>query len=259
MKVSLFAAIAAAALTLLPGVASAADLAPVYKSAPRIGETYGWSGPYIGVSAGYGWGDNTVGVYEAVPDPLDLELSPFDVKSRASGFIGGAQAGYNWQSGQWLLGVEADFSYADVNQSARTDTLVSPFSGALTGAYYDAHQRMDWFATLRPRLGVAVGDRLLAYVTGGLAAARLRTSTLLYVSSSIQYSAADTSTQTGWTVGGGLEWKLDRRWSAKTEYLYYDLGNRTVTAPTNLPGFSYVSTLETRGHILRAGLNYGWN
>jgi outer membrane immunogenic protein len=118
---------------------------------------------------------------------------------------------------------------------------------------------MDWFGTVRARLGYA-GGAWLFYGTGGLAYGHVKYS---YLQTNVPYggpltiAASDSATEVGWTAGAGVEYGVGP-WSAKLEYLYYDLGDRLFGAPNPLapPGVQLVPNFQNTGSIVRAGLNY---
>jgi outer membrane immunogenic protein len=191
MKRHLKAATLACAV-LFAGAASAADLpsrkgpvaAPVY-----IPPVFTWTGFYVGANAGYGWGNanNNVGA----------NLADID------GFVGGGQVGYNYQMGQFVLGLEADLQGSDLNNGARVRV------------------RTDYFGTVRARVGFAF-DRFLPYITGGWAYGNVKTSILPLGLSS------DRSHTGGWALGGGLEYAITDNVIAGVEYLYVDLGDKNI-------------------------------
>ena len=158
------------------GPAVAADVpvkAPVYKAAPAaVMAAYNWTGFYAGVNAGYGWGDpsfNLTGDNEAGQNLVNL-LSVTSGSFRTSGFIGGGQLGYNWQFNRtWLAGLEADIDYSNIRGS-------ESFAASLGGQplSIDADRRLQWFGTLRARLGVLPTDRLLIFATGDSPTAKTR-------------------------------------------------------------------------------------
>src|SRR5262245_18208979 len=169
MQRVVLAAVSALVLGALP--AAAADM-PV--KAPPLIAAYNWTGGYVGLNLGYSWGSATTTITGAAP----FTPSPTDFGAKPSGFIGGFQAGYNWQtSPNWLWGLEGDFQYADQHGIA---TCCTPI------ATVDA--RFRWFGTFRGRLGWVSNDWLL-YLTGGLAYANVaRAATQLGV-----YSYADSA------------------------------------------------------------------
>ena len=115
--------------------------------------------------------------------------------------------------------------------------------------------------TQQSRLRATPVERLLVYATGGLAFGHVKSSavTSFPVPFNVQYTGSADETKTGWTVGGGIEWALVGNWTVKAEYLYYDLGDHTVTAlpqPIFPQNFNVLSTFETKGNIVRGGINY---
>jgi outer membrane immunogenic protein len=207
----------------LAGTAAAADLstrpvAPYYKAPVYAPVAYNWSGFYLGINGGGGWGssswDSTGGF------------------GTSGGLVGGT-VGYNYQMGQAVIGLEGDIDWADIN-----GTVTS-------GACPTGCQTSDsWLSTVRGRLGYAA-DRFLPYVTGGAAFGDIRASNPGFPGGS--------ATNTGWTVGGGIEFAAAGHWTAKAEYLYVDLGNFTCGIACNgVPG----DAVSFRSNILRGGLNY---
>lgn len=191
-------------------LAGPAAAADLGRAAPAALPTqvFSWTGFYIGGNAGYGWGSG-----EGLAGTLGV--SP-------EGWFGGGQAGYNYQfSNNVVAGIEADIQGGDIGADA----------GGLAST-------LNTFGTVRGRLGFAV-DRLMPYVTGGLA----------WGNNSIDYLGLDQSkTHVGWTAGAGVEYALSEHWTAKTEYLYTDLGSKFYDALGTDAG---VST-----HTARVGVNF---
>jgi outer membrane immunogenic protein len=186
------------------------------------------------------------------------------MRLNSTGFIGGGQAGYNWQAGpMWVIGVETDISGTTLNRTVSVPGLGDP-SRIVT-----ASEKLDWFGTVRGRIGVTPTDRALLYVTGGLAYGHANLSTALTRPGFSPGAPPDgcggfnncqsgsvSDTRIGWTVGGGLEWAFARNWSLKGEYLYYDLG--TLSHAMTDPFFPAIfnASAGLKGSIARAGLNY---
>jgi len=191
--------------------ALAADLPSRRAPAPVIAAVpvFTWTGFYVGVNAGYGWNAN---------DSITVGGVRFDLDDEG-GFVGGAQAGYNYQIGSFVVGLEGDIQYADFGGDDRFD-----FDG--DGILDDDFNRSDWFGTVRARAGVAF-DRALIYATGG-------------------FAFADDAT--GWTVGGGLEYAFTNNLSAKIEGLYVNLDQDDN-------GFFAIDNDAEFG-VVRAGLNF---
>jgi outer membrane immunogenic protein len=278
--------VGAAVIGALAGIsaASAADLAPkVYTKAPPppVAIVYDWTGFYIGGNVGYSWGrastdgdltgTQNISVFRGTtPDPghppinTVLAAVPLTGRANVNGVIGGGQAGYNWQRGTWLFGLEADIQGSDERGSADVCLVAGCAigTGILTANY-----KLDWFGTARGRIGFLPTERVLIYATGGLAFGEVSATAPL-----IPLSWG--STRAGWTVGAGAEAAIDNNWSVKLEYLYMDLGTigssgasaTTVTTALNTPSRSLstvttttlTSVFNTRftDNILRVGVNY---
>ncbi|MEH2473014.1 outer membrane immunogenic protein [Nitrobacteraceae bacterium AZCC 2161] len=242
----------AAALAGMSVGAEAADLpakAP-YTKAPALAAVYDWTGFYVGVNAGVGVGRDPTRL--SIPG-LSLEqtnLSPL-------GAIGGVQAGYNWQTSNWMLGLEADIQAS--GQHEDSTCLLS--CSATTNVRFD--RKLEWFGTARARIGYATGP-VLTYVTGGFAygdvktAITERTPVPVFGGFASPFPVAGTFTndqiRTGYTFGSGLEAALGGNWTGKIEYLYIDLGSRTGTY--SLAGTTHTVDTRYRDNIFRAGLNY---
>jgi len=272
----------AIAASLLATGALAADLpAKVYTKAPVVPPViYDWNGFYVGGNVGYSWGrerddgnltgTQTVQIFRtAGPNLISTTVTPIGPvalvgRSNVNGVIGGGQAGYNWQRQNWLVGIEADLQASDERSNGAICTVAGCPPGSLL---FDTSYRLDWFGTLRGRVGFLPTQQLLLYATGGLAYGHIAAN-----EPTVPLSWGDT--RAGWTVGVGGEVALDRHWSIKLEYLYMDLGrfgnaSATATAVTNqlntpLVGFNTLTTttataaFSTRftDNIVRAGVNY---
>jgi outer membrane immunogenic protein len=202
--------------------AAAADLsvAPLYKAPPpAMAPAYNWSGFYLGVNGGGGWGHSNWDTSAA--------------RINTSGGMVGGTAGYNWQIGSAVLGVEGDIDWANL-KGTNTSTLC-PLGCSTSDT---------WLSTVRGRAGYAFGG-VLPYVTGGLAVGDIRAATPGFAGAS--------NTSAGWTAGGGIEFALPGNWSAKAEYLYVDLGKFNCgTACNGLP----TDNVSMHDNVVRAGVNY---
>ncbi len=214
--VPVFSAVAAIGLA---SPTLAADL-PIYEVVADdvvVGEIISsWDGFFIGVNAGF----------EREKNRGDFigDLRPsFD----DGGVIAGVQAGYNYQIGHWVLGVEADLMYAPLEAS------VTAPSGNFT-------TESKWLSTIRGRIGIT-SNGYLFYVTGGAAFAELKSNYL---------GATNSNNAVGWTAGAGLEMAIGNNFTARGEYLYTDFGNDDYLYGTQTAGYN------TEMHIFRAGLNY---
>jgi outer membrane immunogenic protein len=223
--------IAAAVMTM---AAQAADLPARYSPAPAYGAmpVFTWTGFYVGANVGYGWSTGTSRYY----DPA----FGFVGSSKKGGFTGGAQAGYNYQFGMFVLGAETDLQYAAVGNK-----------GASYGNVYYGGTSDGYFGTIRARLGVAF-DRALVYGTGGFAYGDIGGNRAY---DSLLGYHRDNSTNGGWTMGGGVEYAVSDNISAKVEGLYVNLD----TKGNYVGGDTYNDRRDTEFGVVRAGLNYRFN
>ncbi len=225
-----------------------------------------WTGGYIGLNAGYSWGDLD---QTATIDPFNLlGLATFDgfsgsYGSDLDGFSGGAQAGYNWQSGGFVFGLEADIQVASIDTTVSgTETLeINTIGGPVDLATsVSTTTKIDWFGTARLRAGFLPTERLLVYGTGGFAYGHTKsTSTISAVALGgfvdLNDSSSTSSTRTGWTAGAGAEYAIDANWSLKGEYLYTDLGDEQVFNYDE-DGIVVGLSNDIDFHTVRIGLNY---
>ena len=251
--------------------AFAADLppAPSYVKAPVMAPAYNWSGFYVGGNLGYGWGINTNPAI-AFGDPGAGLGTAFFFASGGNqyqnmtprGVIGGGQFGHDWQAGNWVLGGVTDFQGSAIKASS--NSLVNlPGFNANIGEPLSA--QVDWLGTLRARLGLAQQNWLF-YGTGGLAYGQVNSTMGNIIPApglpSIVLSGSQTSIKVGWAAGAGVEYKLASNWSIGLEYLYFNLGSDTVTAPVvanpvGLPAATFFSANQKfGGSIARAMVNY---
>ena len=232
-------ALAAVSLAALATASAAADL-PVAPAAPPPS---GWSGFYVGVNAGGGMGAGT--------SNFSIGGVTFaTVSNHLSGAIGGVQAGFNWQAGPALFGVETDIQASNVKGTITAPCLAA--CGLPLSANYS--QKVPWFGTVRGRVGLA-SPTWLIYATGGYAYAKLETD----ASATAAIASATLSlreTRNGWTVGGGIEVDMGGGFSGKLEYLYLDFGRHTNTLLLGgaLPAIADNARLTLS--VVRAGLNY---
>jgi outer membrane immunogenic protein len=223
---------------------------------------YTWTGFYIGANAGYGWG-NADTQFEPQPNPVSfggVEPTTLQPESEA-GVIGGGQIGYNYQWNRFVLGAEADFQGSDVSGTK----VVSPIINVIgrsdgPGTFLEAHEKTDWFGTVRLRIGFTPFCRLLLYGTGGLAYGHVNyAATSDFSAIPPARIASFDKIKAGWTAGGGFEYALTQRWSVKVEYLYYDLGDESsigLPRPLFRPEFHLRYNWDTTAHTLRGGLNF---
>jgi outer membrane immunogenic protein len=264
MKRFMLTAIAFAALTAAPALA--ADLKPaprVYTKAPVMAPVFSWTGFYIGLNGGYSWG-------RASDDFTIIGVPVTSSTPSMNGWLGGGQIGYNWQTGTYVFGLEADIQATGQKGTFdfATGTVCPPPGAAAlpcaTGAG-SLEQKLPWFGTFRGRLGFTPTPTWLLYVTGGLAYGEVDTNatfvnTVAFLGGPVvgatAVSASSNTTRTGWVIGAGAEWAIYGPWSAKFEYLYMDLG--TVNSGFAVPApFTLVNTSSRiTDNIVRVGINY---
>jgi outer membrane immunogenic protein len=176
------------------------------------------------------------------------------------GFAGGVQVGYNWQGGRnWLVGFEADLQ--GTNQSgtgcAPLLCIIRTAGGVSATSAFTATQQLDWFGTLRGRVG-AVNNNILFYATGGAAFGQVKETIAENLNNGGTANFAtntNTFNQAGWVAGGGIEAAFAGNWTAKAEYLYLDLGT-IQSIFRDGTGLTINNTSTVRDHIFRAGVNY---
>jgi outer membrane immunogenic protein len=207
----------AAALVSTPVVAHAADTAPApaYRAAPPIPVFYDWTGFYVGAHIGFGSDGDT-------------------------GFLGGGQAGFNYQVGQWVLGVEGQISATSIKDSVSgTFVVSSPGSLPVVGTA-GAEASIDWISTLAVRAGWAF-DRWLVYGKVGGAWAHVSVDAFANMGGLSASVSAD-KTFSGWMLGLGTEYALWNNWTAKFEYNMMDFGHDFLN--------------DDKVHVFKAGVNY---
>jgi outer membrane immunogenic protein len=265
---------------------------------------YSWAGCYVGVNGGYGWNNGRTS-YQNDPntpfaaDPINFVPDPFaamfggtdayiatpSATHGAGGLFGGG-AGCNWQTQQWVYGVEADVDWAHIAGSNTTSTFSGPNSGFGIGpgsgtssidntGTANEQVSLRWLSTIRGRAGFAVQDRILLYATAGVAIGGINTQGSVTTSSPFPlfinpaWTGSDSTVKAGGVIGGGAEWAFSDHWTAKAEYLWYDLGHvshQLNCTATNFPaavcsaGGLYPTlgdaTSSVFGSIIRVGINY---
>ena len=271
------------------GLATAASAAPPLPPPP----VWTWTGFYAGVNVGYSWGrsNSTLTLSDA---SSGAALASGNSKFDLDGVIGGGQIGYNWQDNDWVYGLEADIQ-GSAEKGSTNFTCAGGTAAVLNGPCSLGHlgdttpvnipafpvsdslsESLDWFGTLRGRLGHTVTPTSFAYITGGLAYGQISATdtvsgtnligpqgtngaTIVPVAASLSNSTI----KAGWTVGVGYEGVLVGNWSGKIEYLYMDLGtvSGSFVTPVVAPSGAFVtSSYSSRitDNILRVGINYNF-
>jgi outer membrane immunogenic protein len=201
-----------------------------------------WTGMYLGGNFGYGFQNTDVTAGASVPG-----IFPTDFRTAPQGWMGGAQIGYNYQVGAFVLGAEADIDAANISASNSQGVPAIGVS-AMTS------QKLDWLTTYRAKFGILPFQHFLVYGTGGLAGAGVTTASNA-CAGSCGATSID-STLWGWTAGGGIEVLVNDHWSVKAEGLYYDLGQ--VSGSFSTAGGAAVINFnsEYKGLLGRVGANY---
>ena len=206
-----------AAVLALPSFA--ADFPRAAYKAPSYAAPWNWTGFYVGINGGYGWGKSSW------TDPATgATTGDFNV----NGALAGGTIGYNLQTGLWVWGLEGDIDASWIKG---------------TNATICCETKNSWFATARGRIGYAF-DRWMPFITGGAAFGDVKMTPVGF--------GSETDTRFGWTAGGGLEYAFQGAWSAKVEYLYADLGKANCSVATC--GIANDVTFKTS--IVRGGINY---
>ncbi len=258
MKTLVLGLLAATAITTAGvSAASAADLpmraAP--PAAPFIAAVpvFTWTGFYVGGQVGYAWGEDDTRLFVG-GTPVDLGALGVSLDSDSDGFVGGVHAGYNYQIGSFVLGVEGDLEAAGIDGDV---TVTSP---AFPGASATVSNEINFQGSLRARVGVAF-DRALIYATGGVAFANIDNTYSATVPAGAfvgvpagTYSESFEDTQWGWTLGAGVEYAFTNNLTARVEYRYTQFDNYRNTSTFLSPGDS--AEQEPEFHTVRVGLSY---
>ncbi len=256
--------LATAAVIVVAGAhcAMAADL-PVKEQPPPPPAIYDWTGFYAGFNVGAAWGSydpQTSTIPDGVINASTPSVNAAGIQSlNPLGFTGGAQAGYNWQLGNLVAGIEADFNYLHLNGTAIGGPV--PLVGA-GQVVVTSNGDADLLFTLRPRIGWTVNNWLF-YATGGLAVTDVNDDFALTSGNAgnccdfKQVGRNDSFIQAGYAVGGGIETAITDRLSVKAEYLHVNF-DRTYasTTSTNHPAQVITQSADLRADIARVGFNY---
>jgi outer membrane immunogenic protein len=217
------------------GSVVAADLPPAPRLAPvapvvYAPQVYDWTGFYIGGHLGGGFANSSWS------DPFTGGSDTF----HSAGFLGGGQVGVNAQFNALVVGLEGDFSWTGLG-----------LKGSGVNSLGDSiNTKVDWTSTVTGRVGAAF-DRLLVYAKGGLALADDKSS----LTDLAGNNSSTTFMRTGWTAGAGIEYALDRNWSARIEYDYLGFGSHTLDFTTPVLG-TVSSNASLNVQEVKAGLNF---
>ena len=257
--------LATVALLSLSTAAFAADLPSRRAPAPYVVvPVFTWTGFYIGGNVGGGSGNystQNIGNNAAAAANVGTTRPTF-FRTNQTGFTGGGQVGYNYQIGQFVIGVEADASYTDF---AKTRSIT------LAGATDSIRDDLKYLGTVRGRVGYAF-DRIMVYGTGGFAYGDVYNREFLGSSAAPVLNAnsgARYDTKTGYAYGGGIEYAIPTgsffsflnffntsAVTIKAEYLHYDLGRNTYTLTNAAGAQNFTARTRDSGDIGRLGVNY---
>jgi opacity protein-like surface antigen/outer membrane receptor protein involved in Fe transport len=252
-----------------PGANKPATPAPVYTWLASPYAVWTWTGFYLGGNFGYSisrFGNDTTYSDATLGAPLAAESS----YTKHYDALGGGQVGYNWQLGIWVAGIETDMQFAH-----QRTTTISGCDGAVCNAAvtaFDApvtliHQyNLDWFGTVRGRLGAAVTPDLLAYATGGLVYGEVEHLGVIYGTGLDAFgnptfaggTFADRQLRAGWAAGGGIEARLTGNVTGRIEYLHADFGadSALASSPLNATPINIGFHSRITEDMVRLGINY---
>lgn len=228
------------------------------QSSSQAPPDYTFKGFYVGANAGGAWANGDTRFFP-LPDAGSFgALKPTTVAPQPNGWLAGGGGGYNFQFKRFVVGVEADIQGAGIDGTRVVSPVIqNDGTSAGPGTQLVVHHELDWLGTVRARFGVTVARRWLLYGTGGLAYGRVQWMGQTDYPG-INYAAMQDDTKVGWTAGGGVEVLLNKHWSVRGEYLYYDLGSTHLIgnpAPPN-PPFQVGYAFNSSGNVMRGGINF---
>jgi outer membrane immunogenic protein len=211
-----------------------------------------WSGASIGVTVGGAWHESSgkgASFDDTSPEALNV-WAQTNKKHTEDKFTGGVKAAYDWQSGNAVYGVIFDWNYVNADSK----------SGTLDYGWYSYHRedKMDWLATIRGRVGMDVAG-FLPYLTGGLAISDITNIHQTITCCPTLYESNKDDVHFGWTLGAGVEKKINNNFSVTLEGLYADFGStkgNVTTPPMYSSVYNSQVKLENNVYLLNLGLNY---
>ena len=240
--------ILASAIIFAAGSAYAADAVTYEEPTPVVADTFSWTGGYIGVNAGYAGGKfkHPITAQSFDNDWYDIGSGSVDITS--SGFIGGVQAGYNWQFDQTVVGIETD-----IQASGLKGEISGHISDGFDTIGAELGSKVKWFGTTRIRLGYLPTERFMIYATGGVAYGKVDTyGSVSFDGDVVGFS--NSKSRVGYTIGAGAEYAINDNWTVKSEYLYTDLGKMKFSLGDEFDRVNV--TTKTPFHTVRIGVNY---
>lgn len=249
--------------SLCPSAAKAATTSK--ETTPK--NPYNWSGFYLGANFGGAFGnanpetttsanDPSTAYFNVASDVRQVEEQGAD-RLKPHGLMSGGQAGYNYQRKRFVLGLETDFDYFNLNRSQSGSERYESLPASRFTIRH--HVSTNWLYTLRPRIGYSIG-RWLIYGTGGMAVSKIKFNGEFEDDNGglNQTNASASKTRLGWNLGAGLEYGITQHWSIKSEYLYVNFRNFSVESTLSALGAQSLLNHEValEAHIIRIGINY---
>ncbi|HEX8662785.1 MAG TPA: outer membrane protein [Beijerinckiaceae bacterium] len=246
-----------AAAVAMCGTALAAD-PPLRRAAPVFAPVpvFTWTGFYVGAQVGYAWGEDSTAVFDRFgPVPFGFGGVTGNVLTYdTDGFVGGVHAGFNYQFGSLVVGVEGDLEATGIEGNR---TLTQTFFPGLT-INFTSKSELDWQGSLRARVGFAA-DRALIYATGGLAVADMSNTYTLrgaFLGTTVTLTEKFSDTQWGWTVGAGVEYAFTNNLTARVEYRFTKFDDFNNLSNGTVFGVGVRAQQEPEFHTVRAGVSY---
>lgn len=268
--------ILASIISLMASGAYAADAVVVEEiTVIETPDSFSWTGSYIGLNAGFAWNSS-----KHIRDAEYHANGIFDSEDNNSknSITGGGQIGYNYQIDNIILGIEADLNFANLQKeyTAKVTTTTTRDPNYIYNYEYNMQDKnkIEWFGTIRPRLGFTPTERLMVYATGGLAYGKVKSSggtgwkeygywwggpddDYDFDRSGSWFSGSSSKVQWGWTIGAGAEYAITEKLSLKGEFLYVDLGKKShsVINPGNRNELITWKN-SAKFNTVRVGVNY---
>jgi outer membrane immunogenic protein len=205
-----------------------------------------WNGFYAGLNGGWAWASSNISETPFGVTAIN-DITPETIKPSPNGALFGVQFGYNYQSENWLVGLEGDFDGASLTDNSQV--IFPSLAGELGSTdAFAANEKIDWLASARVRGGITM-DSALVYITGGVVVHRVVSKWAKEKPDNLAIISADTApgtfsqsgtgrftqTRTGYVLGAGYEWMIAPEWSVRGEYLFYDFSGNNFS-PLPIPG-----------------------
>jgi outer membrane immunogenic protein len=237
-------------------------------SASDAPPAFTWRGFHVGFNFGGGFGLGAALPGYRTGEGLRPDAAWTLPPTNPGGVLGGVQAGFDYAFGPLVVGLEADWHAAGLSGGSRAVS-----TGTEPLALLNSRRAIDWFGTLRGRVGYSMLPRLLVYGTGGLAYGGGGNLFTHFDARRQEGESLNNPTRLGFAVGGGLEWAFLPGWSARLDYLYLDLARSAGHVArlegeeeepegerrARLPAFATLGGYSNRSHAIRAGINYRFN